>query len=93
MQNYSLLKHAGRAGKPVLLKRGLSATIQELLLSAEYILAEGNPNVILCERGVRGFDTGHAQPLRPERHSGGARARRTCPSSPIRATAPGIATW
>ncbi len=57
MQNYSLLKHAGRAGKPVLLKRGLSATIQELLLSAEYILAEGNPNVILCERGVRGFDT------------------------------------
>jgi 3-deoxy-7-phosphoheptulonate synthase len=56
MQNYSLLKHAGRTGKPILLKRGLSATIQELLLSAEYILAEGNPNVILCERGVRGFD-------------------------------------
>jgi 3-deoxy-7-phosphoheptulonate synthase len=56
MQNYSLLKHAGRAGKPILLKRGLSATIQELLLSAEYILAEGNPNVVLCERGVRGFD-------------------------------------
>jgi 3-deoxy-7-phosphoheptulonate synthase len=56
MQNYSLLKHAGRAGKPILLKRGLSATIQELLLSAEYVLAEGNPNVILCERGVRGFD-------------------------------------
>src|SRR5918993_340737 len=47
---------AGRSGKPILLKRGLSATIQELLLSAEYILAEGNPNVILCERGVRGFD-------------------------------------
>jgi 3-deoxy-7-phosphoheptulonate synthase len=57
MQNYSLLKHAGRSGKPILLKRGLSATIQELLLSAEYILAEGNPQVILCERGVRGFDT------------------------------------
>jgi 3-deoxy-7-phosphoheptulonate synthase len=56
MQNYSLLKRAGRIGKPILLKRGLSATIQELLLSAEYILAEGNPNVILCERGVRGFD-------------------------------------
>jgi 3-deoxy-7-phosphoheptulonate synthase len=56
MQNYSLLKRAGRLGKPILLKRGLSATIQELLLSAEYILAEGNPNVILCERGVRGFD-------------------------------------
>ena len=56
MQNYSLLKRAGKLQKPVLLKRGLSATIQELLLSAEYILAEGNPNVILCERGVRGFD-------------------------------------
>jgi 3-deoxy-7-phosphoheptulonate synthase len=56
MQNYSLLKRAGRCGKPVLLKRGLAATIQELLLSAEYILAEGNPNVILCERGVRTFD-------------------------------------
>ena len=53
MQNYSLLKHAGRCGKPVLLKRGLAATIQELLLSAEYILAEGNRQVILCERGVR----------------------------------------
>ncbi|MEO8201328.1 MAG: 3-deoxy-7-phosphoheptulonate synthase [Gemmatimonadota bacterium] len=57
MQNYSLLKRAGRAGKPILLKRGMSATIQELLLSAEYILAEGNPDVILCERGVRGFDS------------------------------------
>jgi 3-deoxy-7-phosphoheptulonate synthase len=57
MQNYSLLKRVGRLTKPVLLKRGLSATIQELLLSAEYILAEGNPNVILCERGVRGFDS------------------------------------
>src|SRR5688500_113380 len=57
MQSNSLLKLAGRARKPVLLKRGLSATIQELLLSAEYILAEGNPHVILCERGVRGFDT------------------------------------
>jgi len=57
MQNYSLLKQAGRSGRPVLLKRGLSATIQEWLLSAEYILAEGNPNVILCERGIRSFDT------------------------------------
>jgi 3-deoxy-7-phosphoheptulonate synthase len=56
MQNYSLLKYAGRCGKPILLKRGLSATIQELLLSAEYILAEGNPDVILCERGIRSFD-------------------------------------
>ncbi|HEX7089248.1 MAG TPA: 3-deoxy-7-phosphoheptulonate synthase [Longimicrobiales bacterium] len=56
MQNYPLLRRAGRAGKPVLLKRGLAATIKELLLSAEYILAEGNEQVILCERGVRGFD-------------------------------------
>ena len=56
MQNYPLLRRAGRTGKPVLLKRGLAATIKELLLSAEYILAEGNSQVILCERGVRGFD-------------------------------------
>src|SRR5579864_2627102 len=56
MQNYALLKAAGRCGKPVLLKRGMAATITELLLSAEYLLAEGNHDVILCERGVRGFD-------------------------------------
>ncbi len=57
MQNYSLLRHVGKIGKPVLLKRGMAATINDLLLSAEYILAEGNPNVILCERGVRTFDS------------------------------------
>ncbi|MFN2399677.1 MAG: 3-deoxy-7-phosphoheptulonate synthase [Gemmatimonadaceae bacterium] len=57
MQNYSLLKAVGRLGKPVLLKRGMAATIGDLLLSAEYLLAEGNSQVILCERGVRGFDT------------------------------------
>ena len=57
MQNYSLLKFVARLGKPVLLKRGPAATINDLLLSAEYILAGGNPNVILCERGVRTFDT------------------------------------
>jgi 3-deoxy-7-phosphoheptulonate synthase len=56
MQNFSLLRAAGRAGRPVLLKRGIAATITELLLSAEYLLAEGNHDVILCERGVRGFD-------------------------------------
>jgi 3-deoxy-7-phosphoheptulonate synthase len=56
MQNYSLLKTVGKLKKPVLLKRGMAATINELLLSAEYILAEGNENVILCERGVRSFD-------------------------------------
>ena len=57
MQNYSLLKKAGKLKKPVLLKRGLAATIQEFLLSAEYLLAEGNPDVILCERGIRSFDS------------------------------------
>jgi 3-deoxy-7-phosphoheptulonate synthase len=56
MQNYSLLKKVGRLKKPVLLKRGMAATINDLLLSAEYILAEGNESVILCERGVRSFD-------------------------------------
>lgn len=56
MQNFALLKKVGAIGKPVLLKRGLSATIEEWLMAAEYILAAGNPNVILCERGIRSFD-------------------------------------
>lgn len=55
MQNFSLLKRVGRSGRPVLLKRGMSATVEELLMSAEYILSEGNYQVILCERGVRTF--------------------------------------
>ena len=55
MQNFSLLKGAGRARKPVLLKRGMSATLEELLLSAEYLMSEGNYDVVLCERGVRTF--------------------------------------
>ena len=57
MQNYPLLDEVGRVATPVLLKRGLSATIRELLLAAEYVLAAGNPNVILCERGIRTFET------------------------------------
>src|SRR3954471_10461217 len=57
MQNYSLLRAVGRVRKPVLLKRGMAATITDLLLSAEYILAEGNEQVVLCERGIRSFDT------------------------------------
>jgi 3-deoxy-7-phosphoheptulonate synthase len=57
MQNFSLLKTLGKAGKPVMLKRGLSSTIKELLMSAEYIVAHGNPDVILCERGIRTFET------------------------------------
>ncbi len=56
MQNYALLKQAGLSSKPVMLKRGLSATIEEWLMSAEYILSKGNPNVILCERGIRTFE-------------------------------------
>src|SRR5690242_7358645 len=59
MQNYTLLTELGRAGRPVLLKRGLSSTLEELLMSAEYILKEGNPNVILCERGIRTFETAY----------------------------------
>ncbi len=59
MQNYPLLAELGRAGRPVLLKRGLSATLDELLMAAEYILKEGNPNVMLCERGIRTFETAY----------------------------------
>lgn len=61
MQNFSLLKKVGAQDKPVLLKRGMSATIEEWLMAAEYILAAGNPNVILCERGIRAFDRQYAR--------------------------------
>ncbi|HVW83740.1 MAG TPA: 3-deoxy-7-phosphoheptulonate synthase [Bryobacteraceae bacterium] len=57
MQNFALLKSLGRCGRPVMLKRGLSSTIKELLMSAEYIVAHGNPQVMLCERGIRTFET------------------------------------
>ena len=57
MQNFALLKTLGKCGRPVLLKRGMSSTIKELLMSAEYVMAHGNPNVILCERGIRTFET------------------------------------
>jgi 3-deoxy-7-phosphoheptulonate synthase len=57
MQNFNLLKEVGKTKKPVLLKRGMSATVKEFLLAAEYILKNGNPNVILCERGIRTFET------------------------------------
>lgn len=63
MQNFRLLKKVGQTDKPVLLKRGMSASIQELLMSAEYILAEGNPNVILCERGIKTFETAYRNTL------------------------------
>jgi 3-deoxy-7-phosphoheptulonate synthase len=57
MQNFSLLREVGKSGKPILLKRGMYSTLEEWLNCAEYILAEGNPNVILCERGIRTFET------------------------------------
>ena len=57
MQNFDLLKEAGKVKTPVLLKRGLSATFEEFLMAAEYIMSEGNENVILCERGIRTFET------------------------------------
>jgi 3-deoxy-7-phosphoheptulonate synthase len=56
MQNFDLLKALGQAGKPILLKRGLAATIEEFVMAAEYILSHGNPDVVLCERGIRSFD-------------------------------------
>src|SRR5207302_10819027 len=56
MQNFDLLKEVGQTRKPVLLKRGMSATVKDLLMSAEYVLSEGNPDVVLCERGVRSFE-------------------------------------
>lgn len=59
MQNYALLAEIGRTGKPVLIKRGLSSTLEELLMAAEYVLKEGNPNVMLCERGIRTFETSY----------------------------------
>jgi 3-deoxy-7-phosphoheptulonate synthase len=59
MQNYPLLAEIGRAGRPVLIKRGLSSTLEELLMAAEYVLKEGNPNVLLCERGIRTFETAY----------------------------------
>ena len=57
MQNFDLLKELGKTNKPILLKRGLSATIEEWLMSAEYIMAGGNENIILCERGIRTYET------------------------------------
>jgi 3-deoxy-7-phosphoheptulonate synthase len=57
MQNFALLTEVGRLRRPVLLKRGMSATVKDLLLAAEYVMAQGNPNVILCERGIRTFET------------------------------------
>jgi 3-deoxy-7-phosphoheptulonate synthase len=83
MQNYKLLETAGQAPRPVLLKRGPSASIDELLLAAEYILDAGNPNVMLCERGIRTFEPPCRTCIR----------RPICRSSSIRATARAMQTW
>jgi 3-deoxy-7-phosphoheptulonate synthase len=63
MQNYPLLAEIGRSGRPALIKRGLSSTLEELLMAAEYVLKEGNPNVLLCERGIRTFETAYRYTL------------------------------
>ena len=70
MHNYSLLHVAGASQHPILLKRGMAATIEELLMAAEYILSHSNRRVILCERGIRTFETSHAQHHRHQRHPG-----------------------
>ena len=67
MQNFTLLRELGHVSKPVLLKRGISATIEEWLLSAEYVLSGGNTDVILCERGIRTFETATRNTLRSSR--------------------------
>ena len=84
MQNFSLLKEVGRSHLPVLLKRGFSATINELIMSAEYILSEGNMNVLLCERGIRTFETIDALHARSERCSDSESENASCRSWSIR---------
>ena len=74
MQNFDLLKQLGRTTKPILLKRGLSSTIEEWLMSAEYIMAGGNERVILCERGIRTFETFTRNTLDLSRRAGGQKA-------------------
>ena len=87
MQNFHLLSAVGEVDKPVLLKRGLSATIEELLMAAEYIVKEGNVNVILCERGIRTFETATRNTLDISAVPVIKRAG-TCRSSSTRATPP-----
>ncbi len=92
MQNFELLKELGKIDKPILLKRGLANTIEELLMSAEYIMAGGNKKVILCERGIRTFETAtrntldiSAIPI--------IKSSPTCLSSSTQATLPASAGW
>ncbi len=92
MQNFSLLTEVGRLRRPVLLKRGMSATLKDLLLAAEYVMSQGNSDVILCERGIRTFTTETAirSTWPPFRSSS---ARRTSRSLPTRHTRVADATW
>ena len=83
MQNFALLTEVGQTRKPVLLKRGMSATVEDLLMSAEYILSQGNPHVVLCERGVKSFDTATRAICTTWRPCRRARRCRTCRSSSI----------
>ena len=92
MQNFDLLKELGRVRKPVLLKRGLSATIEEWLLSAEYILAGGNSQVILCERGIRTFENATRNTLDISAIPVVEEAQPPADPGRIPATAPGGAT-
>ena len=92
MQNFNLLRELGQARKPVLLKRGMSATIEELLLSSEYILAGGNYDVILCERGIRTYETSTRNTMDIAAIPG-CTSSRIFPLWAIRHTAPDAATW
>ena len=78
MQNFLLLAEVGRSDKPVLLKRGPSASVEELLMAAEYVAKEGNERIILCERGIKTFETHDALHARPRLGRGAQAARRTC---------------
>ena len=92
MQNYSLLTEVGRSGLPVLIKRGLSSTLEELLMGAEYVLKEGNENVMLCERGIRTFETRLPLHARPHGGPGAQGAHAPAGRSSTPATPPAGAT-
>ena len=93
MQNFTLLEEVGRCRMPVLLKRGMSATLAEYLQAAEYVLAAATTQVILCERGIRTFETVHAQHARPERRADAEAPHAPAGARRSRATAPGRPGW
>ena len=93
MENYALLEAAARSGRPILLKRGMVATLADLFRSAQIVLDNGNPNVILCERGIRTFETATRNTFDVDRNRSDSNKSRIFPSLPIRATPRGIANW